>query len=78
MTTIAPVDHTMTCDKCGNTLIVPKWSEYVSDGLVLNFWYCSKCGCQFETEFDAFMPADADSKIDSKVLEEVFPSLILA
>ena len=48
-----------SCDKCGEALIVPKWSEYVSDGLVLNFWSCTKCGSQFETE--AFVPARAQS-----------------
>ena len=44
-----------SCDKCGEALIAPRWSEYVSDGLVLNFWSCTKCGFQFETE--AFVPA---------------------
>ena len=43
-----------SCNKCGEALIAPKWSEYVSDGLVLNFWSCTKCGFQFETE--AFVP----------------------
>lgn len=66
MTTIAPI-----CDKCGNTLIAAELSEYVSDGLVLNFWSCWKCGNRFETE--AYMPADAVS-IDSKVVEQFFPS----
>ncbi len=66
----------MTCDKCGAALVSTEWSEYVSDGLVLDFWSCSKCGNRFETE--AFMPFDAEAEIDSKVLEEVFPSLIVA
>ena len=48
-----------SCDKCGEALIAPKWSEYVSDGLVLNFWSCTKCGFEFETE--AFVPAGAQS-----------------
>ncbi len=78
MTTIAPADDRMICDKCGNTLIVPKWSEYVSDGLVLNFWYCWKCGYQFKTQSDAFTPVDADSKVDRKLLEECFPPLLVA
>ena len=37
----------MTCDKCGNTLIAADWSEYVNDGLVLDFWSCWKCGYRF-------------------------------
>ncbi len=77
MTTVTPADHTITCDKCGNTLIVPEWSEYVSDGLVLNFWYCWKCGYQFETQCDAFMPVDAESKINSNLMEEFLPSLVV-
>jgi len=48
-----------SCDKCGGATSAPKWSEYVSDGLVLNFWSCTKCGFQFETE--AFVPARAQS-----------------
>lgn len=78
MTTIAPIRNSeceATCDKCGNTLTIPEWSEYVSDGLVLNFWSCWKCGYQFETE--AHMPADAESKNDRIALEE-FPSLLVA
>jgi len=79
MTTIAPICNSeceMTCDKCGNTLIAPEWSEYVSDGHVLNFWSCWKCRYRFETE--AYMPAEPESKIDSKVLKEFFPSLLVA
>ncbi len=79
MTTIAPIPDTergMTCDKCGNTLIMPKWSEYVSDGLVLNFWHCWKCGYCFET--DAYMSVDVEFKIDSKVVEQFFTSLLVA
>lgn len=66
----------MTCDKCGNTLIAAEWSEYVSDGLVLYFWSCWKCGYRFETE--AFMPVDAESEIESKIVRQLFPSLLVA
>jgi ribosomal protein L37AE/L43A len=79
MTTVASIrssNHDMTSKKCGDALIAPEWSEYVSKRLVLNLWSCTKCGCEFETE--AHMPADADSKIDSRVLEAFFPSLLVA
>ena len=66
----------MTCDKCGNTLIAADWSEYVTDGLVLDFWSCWKCGYRFETE--AYMPVDAESEIESKTVREFFPSLLVA
>ena len=65
-----------TCERCGDALIAPEWSEYVSERLVLNLWSCTNCGCRFETE--AFVPADANSKIDSKILEAFFPSLLVA
>jgi ribosomal protein L37AE/L43A len=79
MKTIASIRNSeceTTCAKCGYALIAPEWSEYVIDGLVLNLWTCTKCGHQFETE--AYMPADPESKIDRKVLEEFFPSLLVA
>jgi hypothetical protein len=60
----------MTCDKCGNTLLAADWSEYVNDGLVLNFWSCWKCGNRFETE--AYMSADAQSEIESGWCESFF------
>jgi ribosomal protein L37AE/L43A len=65
-----------TCEKCGDALIAPEWSEYVSERLVINLWSCPKCGCEFETE--ACMPADAKPNLDSKVLEAYFPSLLVA
>jgi ribosomal protein L37AE/L43A len=48
----------------------------VSDGLVLNFWSCGKCGYRFETE--AYMPADAESLNDRMAVEAFFPSLLVA
>jgi ribosomal protein L37AE/L43A len=69
--------HEVICDKCSNSLIAPEWSEYFSEAhLVLNLWSCANCGNRFETE--AFAPVDAESKIDSEVLEEFFPSLLVA
>jgi ribosomal protein L37AE/L43A len=79
MTTVASFRNSKcetTCDKCGQTLIAPEWSEYVNERLVLNLWSCWNCGYRFETE--ACMPVDAGSKIDGKVLEEFFPSLLVA
>jgi len=48
---------TMKCVKCGEALIAPDWSEFVSERLVVNLWICTKCGDRFETQ--ACMPADA-------------------
>jgi ribosomal protein L37AE/L43A len=76
MTTVASIRNfecETTCAKCGNALIAPEWSEYVSERLVLNLWSCTKCGCQFETK--AYMPADAESMNDRMAVEAFFPSL---
>lgn len=79
MTTLVPIRDAdrgvMTCDKCGNTLIIAECSEYVSDGQVLNFWLCWECGYRFET--DEYM-SDAEPKIDSDLVERFFPSLLVA
>lgn len=79
MTTVASIRHSdkwMTCARCGEALIAPEWSEYVSEQLILNLWSCTNCDYRFETE--AFVPADAKSEFECKLLEEVFPSLLVA
>jgi ribosomal protein L37AE/L43A len=77
MTTVASIRNFQfetTCEKCGEALIAPEWSEYLSEGFVLNLWSCTKCGCRFETE--AFVPAEATS--DDAAIEAFFPSLLVA
>ena len=79
MTTVASFRNSefeTTYEKCGEELIAPEWSEFVSETLVLNLWFCTKCGCRFETE--ACMPADAESINDIMTMEEIFPSLLVA
>ena len=79
MTTVASfrnAEYETNCAKCNATLIAPEWSEYVSEGLILNLWSCWNCGHRFETE--AHIPADAGSKIDSELMEDFFPSLLVA
>jgi ribosomal protein L37AE/L43A len=81
MTTVASFRHfefETTCAKCGEQLIAPEWSEFVSEGRVLNLWTCTNCGNRFETE--AFMPADAkaDSEADAEAIKDFFPSLLVA
>jgi ribosomal protein L37AE/L43A len=67
---------TMTCAKCGEALIAPDWSEFVSEHLVLNLWSCMKCGDRFQTE--AYMPADTQPKMTDKDWVEMFPALLVA
>ena len=79
MTTVASIRRSsdeITCEKCGEPLIAPEWAEFVSETLVLNLWSCTSCGYRFETE--ACVPADPEFKLDSKVLETLFPSLLVA
>jgi ribosomal protein L37AE/L43A len=64
------------CVKCGEALIAPDWSEFVSERLVLNLWTCTKCGDRFETK--AHMPADGEPKMSQKDWEEMFPPLLVA
>ena len=76
MTKVASIrpDHEMTCKKCGDALIAPEWSEYVSEQLVLNIWSCPNCGNQFETK--ACMPADTEAT--AVAIKNFFPSLLVA
>jgi len=79
MTTVASIrnfEFEMTCEKCGDKLIAPEWSEFVSETLVLNLWSCAKCGSRFETE--ALMPADAEAKDNNYAIKTFFPSLLVA
>jgi ribosomal protein L37AE/L43A len=76
MTTIASFRNSTyetTCAKCGEPLLAPEWSEYVSERLVLNLWSCAECGYQFETE--ACMPPDTDA--DAEAISDFFPSLLV-
>ena len=79
MTAIASTrrpDCGIACIQCDDDLIAPELSEFVSEQLILNFWYCAKCGCQFITE--AYVPIDVEPSIDSKTMEAFFPSLLVA
>jgi len=67
---------TTTCVKCGEALIAPEWSEFVSERLVVNLWTCTKCGDRFETK--ACMPADAEHQMSDKDWEQMFPPLLVA
>jgi ribosomal protein L37AE/L43A len=53
---------TTTCAKCGEMLIAPDSSEFVSERLVVNLWSCTKCGDRFETK----ACADAAPKMPSR------------
>jgi transcription elongation factor Elf1 len=67
---------TTTCFKCGEALIAPAWSEFVSERLVVNLWSCTECGDQFETK--VWMPANTAPKMSDKDWEQMFPALLVA
>lgn len=62
-----------TCNKCGNLLVAPEFSEpFSEEQVVIDYWSCVNCGNQFETE------VAAKSKVDSKVAKELHPTLLVA
>ena len=67
---------TTICAKCGEALIAPDWSEFVSERLVVNLWSCDRCGDRFETL--ACMSEDAELNMSEKEWERMFPPLLVA
>jgi len=80
MTTVASFrnfEFETTCAKCGDSLIAPDWSEYLSEAqLVLNLWTCTNCGNRFETE--ACMATDAVAMSKDGAIKALLPSLLVA
>jgi len=73
---MSSTDHGTKCAKCGETLFVPEWSEFVSERLIVNLWTCTTCGDRFETS--AGMTDDDEQIPVSALMKEFFPSLLLA
>jgi ribosomal protein L37E len=60
------------CRKCGNTLEAPELAEFFNEEqLILNFWSCSNCGFQFETEEK--IRSEANTQIESNDESNLFP-----
>jgi rubredoxin len=43
------ISNKNSCPQCGEWLLAPDWSEYLSDRCVRHTWSCEPCGYQFET-----------------------------
>jgi hypothetical protein len=43
------------CAQCGDAIVAPDWSEYLSEHCVRHTWWCETCGYQFEST--AYFPA---------------------
>lgn len=67
-------DYGMACVHCGDMLIAPERSVYVSDRQVRHLWRCSACNCSFEMSI--VLPRSAQSVVD--IGEVLFPSLFAA
>lgn len=37
------------CAQCGEWLLAPNWSEFLSERCVRHTWSCDACGYEFET-----------------------------
>jgi ribosomal protein L37AE/L43A len=48
--------HFARCAQCDSSLVVPEWSERVSERCVRYLWSCDACGYGFETS--VYFPKD--------------------
>ena len=65
---------TARCMHCGQELGMPVSSEHVSENEVRQLFSCSNCGYEFEM----LIQTDANSALPPEVVEEFFPSLLVA
>jgi hypothetical protein len=65
------LDCGATCVKCGERLIAPEWSEFVTERLILNLWACTSCGDRFETPACTAVPGEPANT--ATLIETVFP-----
>ncbi len=78
MTSIASVRR-LGCSRCGDRLIAPEVSEFVSEEEVRHYWSCARCGHEFETTVEVVSyPAVSYQAADPKLIEQFFPSLLVA
>ena len=62
------------CVCCGEWLIAPEQSTYVSKEQVSNYWVCPKCGNEFETS--TYLTPDVP--LTPEVVDAFFPTLLVA
>ena len=74
MTTTASLHQSSKCAACGEWLIAPERSTYVSEELVCNFWVCAKCGNEFETS----IYLTQEVPLTPEVVDTFFPTLLIA
>jgi len=74
MTTITSLHQSCKCARCGEWLIAPERSIYVSEEQVSNFWVCPKCGNEFETS----IYLSEDVPLTPEVVDSFLPTLLVA
>ena len=74
MTSIAFFRHSICCTQCGEELIAPIRSEYVSTIEVRHSWCCWNCG----NEFEMLDHLDAEANAPTELIKKSLPVLIAA
>jgi DNA-directed RNA polymerase subunit RPC12/RpoP len=74
MATIASLQCSAKCARCGTILLCPEWSESVGPQSVVNIWRCSICGKEFETTDKGV----AATLSDAELVRAFYSSLLVA
>ena len=74
MRKITSLRQSSKCPCCGEWLIAPERSTYVSEEQVRNLWVCPKCGNEFET---SIYPTQ-HVPLTPEVVDTFFPTLLVA
>jgi hypothetical protein len=74
MRTISSVRQSCKCENCGQWLMAPERSTFVSEEQITHFWVCPKCGNEFTT---SFFPCP-DQPLVPEIIETFLPNLLVA
>ena len=74
MTTIKSLHQSSKCAACGEWLIAPERSTYVSKEQANNLWVCPKCG----NEFEISIYLTQEVPLTPEVVDTFFPTLLVA
>jgi transcription elongation factor Elf1 len=66
-------DCAARCARCGQELVAPTASEYVTTNEVRQLFSCRNC----DYEFEMLIQADANSTLSPEITEQFFPSLLV-
>jgi hypothetical protein len=66
------------CPKCGEWLLAPERSEFVTANTIRHCWSCCRCDHQFQTAIDRAVPAFLNFELPPELVERYFPALLVA